>query len=155
MRKIRDFFYNCSDIIAALVILLAAVTLIYWRVNIILDYPATLAAENTIDLSDTEKEVVIEQTPLEKESSKADDGPADSTVWRDGKLRMNVLVEIEPGSSESAIETLVSAGLFSSYEEFVELCKKSKIDPEHIQAREFTFDAGSTQLDIIKIVTNN
>ena len=64
MKKIRDFFYNCNDIIAVLIILLAAVTLIYWRVNVILDYPATLAAENAIDHSDTDNEVVIEEPEM-------------------------------------------------------------------------------------------
>lgn len=205
MKKIRDFFYNCNDIIAVLIILLAAVTLIYWRVNVILDYPATLAAENAIDHSDTDNEVVIEEpegakeaaTEEAKEETKEETGEKDKSqgeapegetaekedaenedaenedegdtseeekdsseededsIWKDGKLKEDVTVYIESGSSVAAVESLIAVGIFDTYEEYVELCEKEGIDPESIQTMEFTFGADYTKEDIVRLVTNN
>jgi hypothetical protein len=45
MDKIRDFFYNKNDVVVALLILLIAATVIYFRVNAIMDYPSVMAAE--------------------------------------------------------------------------------------------------------------
>ncbi len=215
MKKIRDFFYNCNDIIAVLIILLAAATLIYWRVNIILDYPATLAAENAVDHSDTDNEVIIEEaeTTSDDETADAEKAEAEAEVkdeeakeeeaatkddetkdgkeaesaetkdeeskdaeakeseeskdkkdedkedekgpWKDGKLKEDMLVYIEPGDAVSAVEILVDAGIFESYDEYVELCEKEDINPGSIQTMEFTLAEGSTKEDIIRLVTNN
>ncbi len=38
MNKIKDFFYNKNDIIIAVIILLIAAGVIYWRVGAIIDY---------------------------------------------------------------------------------------------------------------------
>ena len=45
MKYIKDFFYNLSDLFIILLILAVAGGLIYWRVNVIMDYPEALAAE--------------------------------------------------------------------------------------------------------------
>ena len=43
MNRIKDFFHNVNDIILAIVIIAAAAGIIYWRVNIIMDYPESSA----------------------------------------------------------------------------------------------------------------
>ena len=80
-------------------------------------------------------------------------GPRDNTIWKDGKLRVDMNVELASGSSEVAIESLVQAGLFSSYEDFVAVCENYDLDPEMVAARSYTFPAGSTQEDIAREVT--
>ncbi|MDO4869424.1 MAG: hypothetical protein Q4A65_03955 [Bacillota bacterium] len=43
MNHIKDFFYNKSDVIIVLIILIAAGLLIYNRIGIIMDYPQQAA----------------------------------------------------------------------------------------------------------------
>ena len=44
MRGFKDFFHETNDIALAIVIVLLAAGLIGWRIRIILQYPAQLAA---------------------------------------------------------------------------------------------------------------
>ena len=46
MRHIRDFFHNINDIVLAIVIVAAAAGIIYWRMQIIMDYPKQLVNGN-------------------------------------------------------------------------------------------------------------
>ena len=45
MERLKDFFYNKNDILVALAIILLAGLLIFGRMNVIMDYPAFLAAQ--------------------------------------------------------------------------------------------------------------
>ena len=56
MEKIKDFFYNKNDILVALLILVIAAGIIFFRINAIMEYPKTLVdqqnqtvEENTAD----------------------------------------------------------------------------------------------------------
>jgi hypothetical protein len=42
MNKLKDFLYNKNDIIVAVIILLTAAAVIYFRIAAIMDYPSTL-----------------------------------------------------------------------------------------------------------------
>lgn len=212
MKYIKDFFYNLSDLIIIVFILAAAAALIFWRVNIILDYPEALAAEiqNGTNLSDqintatsdnsedTEPDSSIGNEPDNPADNPSPDnsannpdsdnasgntenntgdnspgtdanpgeatvseptehdpgaGPRDNTIWKDGKLRVDMNVTAASGSSSQAIESLVQAGLFASYDDYVAVCEKIGADPAMVAAGEYTFSAGSTQEDIAKRVT--
>ncbi|MBE6042477.1 MAG: hypothetical protein E7220_08175 [Clostridiales bacterium] len=48
MRLIRNFFHNISDIILALVVVVIAAGVIYWRMDIIMDYPKQMAAAQAV-----------------------------------------------------------------------------------------------------------
>lgn len=56
MSKIRDFFYNCSDIFVALIILGLAGFLIWTRVNIIMAYPDSYDGNITTEISELSEE---------------------------------------------------------------------------------------------------
>lgn len=205
MKYIKDFFYNLSDLIIILLILALAGGLIYWRVNVILDYPKVLAAEikesgnqlvpedvansdadadaeaNADANADADAETNTNATAdaaanSDADANKDDDsnkedsnaepatvdssteqepgsGPRDNTIWKAGKLRVDMNVELASGSSEAAVESLVQAGLFASYDDYVAVCKRNNLDPDMVRALEYTFPAGSTQDDIAKEVT--
>lgn len=51
MRSLRNFLYNYSDIFVALVIIALAAFLIWTRVDVIMDYPNTLTADNSAQVS--------------------------------------------------------------------------------------------------------
>ena len=40
--EFKDFIYNFSDILTAVLIILVALLIIAWRVNAIMDYPQTM-----------------------------------------------------------------------------------------------------------------
>ena len=46
LKKIRDFIYDINDIFVAIIILLAAAGIIFWRSTAIMAYPDYLAAKN-------------------------------------------------------------------------------------------------------------
>lgn len=210
MKYIKDFFYNLSDLIIILLILGLAGGLIYWRVNVILDYPKVLAAEvresgnqlvpedvanadtnadadananadanadadangdangaanananansdaDAEEGADSNKEDESNKEPATVDTSTEQEpgsGPRDNTIWKDGKLRVDMNVELASGSSEGAVESLVQAGLFASYDDYIAVCERNNLDPDMVRALEYTFPAGSTQDDIAKAVT--
>lgn len=142
MKGLKDFLYDKNDIVIALVILVIAALLIVWRMDAIMNYPHTLAQETgTTDTTDTEA-VPNENT-----------GDSPSSLWADGVLSKDVKVDVEGGSATAAVQSLIDAGLFTSYEQFTKVCKAAGCTPEDIKATTFTFEAGCTQTDIAKKVT--
>ena len=148
MKSFKDFYYDKNDIIIAILILFIAALIIMWRVNVIMDYPKTLAKE-------TDTLQTTEQSAVDKEEKPADEPEeTDSQLWMAGELTQDVTVSITGGSATAAAEGLISAGLFESYGEFEKTCKAVGRSPEDIKASTFTFEEGSTQTDIAKQVTN-
>lgn len=141
MKGLKDFIYDKNDILIALVILILAALLIIWRMDVIMAYPETLAEQtNTTDT--TEESAVSGQS-----------GNSSSGLWSDGALTRDVTVTIEGGSATAAVQSLIDAGLFESYDEYTKVCEAAGYVPEEIKATTFTFEQGSTQTDIAKQVT--
>ena len=143
MKSLKDFIYDKNDIIIALVILILAGLLIVWRMDAIMEYPQTLAQQT--GTTDTTDETAV---PSEDDSKGGDSG-----LWSKGVLSKEIKVKVAGGSATAAVQSLVDAGLFSSYEEFTKVCKAAGYTPEDIKATTFTFEAGCTQTDIAKKVT--
>lgn len=143
MKGLKDFIYDKNDILIALVILILAALLIVWRMDVIMDYPQTLAQQT--GTTDTTDDTAV--------PDKDDGKGSDSSLWSNGVLSKDVNVKVEGGSATAAVQSLVDAGLFSSYEDFTKVCKAAGYTPEDIKATTFTFEAGCTQTDIAKIVT--
>lgn len=140
MKRLKDFIYNTNDILLALIIIAVAALVIMWRMNAIMEYPATLVAgEGT----HSEQQVDDDAEPLVPDS-----------VWVDGVLGKDVTVTIEGGTASEAVQSLVDAELFESYDEFAEICTSAGYKPDRITAKTYTFPSGSTQTDIAHAVTN-
>ena len=137
MKAFKDFLYDKNDILIALVILLIAGLLIVWRMEVIMDYPQTLAKE-----TDTTK--TTEQSAVENPDQ----------IWVDGVLAREITVNVQGGSAQKAVQCLIDAGLFTNYDQYAEVCKDAGRSPEDIKANTFTFEKGSTQKEIAKKVTN-
>lgn len=154
MKGLKNFLYDKNDIVIALVVLLLAGLIIFWRMEVIMAYPQTLAAE-TDTTQTTESEAVIDESDNQKQNSSADNTSADdsNSAFTNGVLSKEVTVTVSGGSATAAVNSLIGAGLFSSYDEYVEICKAAGYTPENIKAKTFTFEVGSTQTDIAKEVT--
>ena len=166
MKGIKDFLYDKNDILIALVILTAAAMLIAWRMDVIMEYPHTLAQETGTQV--TTDDSAIDDDDASKASAGSDAGstaaedgngqdaesgaPAD-TLWSGDALSRDVTVTVQGGSAMAAVQSLMDAGLFDSYDQFTQVCQAAGCKPENIKATTFTFAAGSTQADIAKLVT--
>ena len=153
LKKFQDFFYDKNDIIIALLILLFAGLIIMWRIDVIMDYPQTLAKE-TDTVQTTEENAVDPDQSADNDADSDAEGENADQVWMAGELTHDITVSIAGGSATAAADGLVSAGLFDSYDDFAKVCKAAGRSPEDIKANTFTFEKGSTQTDIAKQVTD-
>ena len=137
MKTLKDFLYDKNDILIALAILFIAGLLITWRMDVIMDYPETLAKE-------TDTTTTTEASAIENPDQ----------LWISGILTQDIKVTVSGGSAVAAAQCLVDAGLFDDYEHYEEACKDAGRNAEDIKANTFTFERGSTHEDIVKKVTN-
>ena len=83
MRLIKNFFHNINDVVLAIIIVLLAAGIIYWRMQIILDYPKTLVQQQTVTEEVTEEAPAEEPAPAEEtapaEVAAAEEAPAEET----------------------------------------------------------------------------
>lgn len=164
MKQLREFIYDKSDILVALVILLIAALVIFWRFEAISDYPSTLVANDSVKSAKESSEVQKSKNAAknnEKKSNKESsdsksekdaDGKDSSDVFSDGVTKQDANVSVQSGSAIEAAESLVSLGYFSSYDDFVSICNNAGIDSNSIKAGSFNIPAGSSKADIARIV---
>ena len=81
MRHIRNFLHNINDVVLAIVIVLLAAGIIYWRMQIIMDYPKQLANENAAveQQEEAEETAPAEETPTE-EAAPAEEASAEEAA---------------------------------------------------------------------------
>lgn len=172
MKRLKDFFYNFNDIVIVLGILAIAAFLILWRVDIIMRYPKTVAAQ-TVQTSQKTEDTKAKDASKAKDTSKDKDKKSeksekdkvdddnknskkstveDGTIWKDGVLKNNMSVKVPAGTATDAVNGLVEAGLFKSYDDFAALSEQLGLDPTSIMPGTYKFDAGKSQSDIIQAV---
>lgn len=186
MKKIKDFFYDHNDILVVLLIVLVAAAVIYWRVNVIMEYPKLAAEEiarnngtttsenaNTDGTTDggtstdggtteggttdggtnTDGNTNTDSTQGGSSEYVSDGGTNlnDGLIWEKGVLKNNLAITVPSGSATEAVQALVDAGLFSSYDEFEDIAVKEGVN-YGVLAGTYVFPAGSTQEDIVKMV---
>lgn len=158
MKHLREFIYDKSDILVALVILLIAALVIFWRFEAIADYPSTLVDNDNIksaNESSKKHKTKDETKDNEKNStdSKTENNDKDSSdIYSDGVTKKDANISVQSGSAIEAAESLVSLGYFSSYDDFVSICNNAGIDSNSIKAGNFNIPAGSSKADIARIV---
>ena len=84
MRHIRNFLHNINDIVLAVVIVLLAAGIIYWRIQIIMDYPKQLADEQAAVSEQTETQEVPEQKEVPAETGQTEEA-APAEAEQDGQ----------------------------------------------------------------------
>lgn len=71
MRHIRNFFHDINDIILAILIVVIAAGVIYWRMQIILDYPKTIVSNQAVTEEQVEEEPAAEEPAAEEPAEAA------------------------------------------------------------------------------------
>ena len=69
----KNFFHDISDILLALVIVVIAAGVVFWRIQVIMEYPDKVAAENAANRP--QQEAVID-TEVEEEAEESSDDAA-------------------------------------------------------------------------------
>ncbi len=143
MRKLRNSFYNISDIFVAVIIVCIAAGLILWRTNIILGYPEKLVAEAFAENNQTHEPIT---TPYEHPE---DDTTSEGGVT-DEKDAEIFSVYINMGDSVTAIgQTLTDIGCFESAKEFADLVSAKGADTK-LQMGMHYFPANASKDEIVE-----
>jgi hypothetical protein len=181
MNKIKDLIYDKSDILVAILIMALAALIIVWRLGIILEYPkevlgtddAQTILTNPDDTTQETGEVsgqtgetgeqtqtgeTGEQTQTGEQTgnqdTQVDEPQVTGELW-DGDVlsrELKVTIPSEVTTAYGAVQCLVEAGIFESYEEYRTICQENGFDHEKMRSGVFTFPKGATKLDIIKQV---
>ena len=135
--------YDHNDVLIAFLIIIAATAVIVWCVRNVMNYP------NTLDSVTTAEKV---QTAVEQESKESGNS-VEMAKWKNGKLKKTITIEVASDSTEAAINSLITAGLFKTAKQFSSYCKKAGVSEADIKTGTFTFKKGSTRITIVKQVT--
>lgn len=140
--KLKNFFYNTSDIFVAIIIVIAAAALIGWRTEVILDYPAELV--QSAYAANQPPEPIT--TPYERTDGTGDiDNPnSDFTEPEIYSLYVNY-----GDSIETIGNNLVAMGCFDTVEDFVKFCSYKGADSQ-IQAGNHFFPSNASQDEILE-----
>ena len=150
-RSFRDFYYDHSDIVLAIIILLIAGIVIMWRINIIVEYPSTL--QDISGVSQTSEEQNDADGAKASEDGKKDEKAVAIAAWADDKLAESIKVKVKGKKAAARIQCLIDAGLFTSVEDYESACNAIGVNYVEINKGTYTFKAGSTKEDIAKKVT--
>ncbi|MCR5182002.1 MAG: hypothetical protein K6D56_03160 [Clostridia bacterium] len=88
------------------------------------------------------------------QDTQVDEPQATGELW-DGDVlsrELKVTIPSEVTTAYGAVQCLVEAGIFESYEEYRTICQENGFDHEKMRSGVFTFPKGATKLDIIKQV---
>jgi len=154
MNRIKDAFYDKNDILIALVILCIAVFVIFFKVEAIMEYPKTLAASSSNQVQDP---VAIDPTitdpiatdPISTDPVATDPVATDTAV---DSVPEVCSVYINSGDSMQTIgANLVSAGFFSSVEEFVQLISDKGVSTQ-VRMGNHIIPSNATQDEVIEYI---
>ena len=156
MKKFKDFIYDKNDIIIAVLILAVAALVIFWRLNIILEYPKQLLGtddtgiETPVDGGNEADDSGDNTDGDDIDDNTDDNSTQDVPLWQGGVLTKDVEVEVTGNSASAAIQCLIDKGLFDDYDEYKKICDDNGMDHEKVKAGTFTFQKGSTKKEIAK-----
>ena len=138
MRALRNFIYNFSDIFVALIIIALAAFLIWTRVGVIMDYPASQSEADTVKTS-------ANADPQALTADSSDDSETDSdTEYKE--------VVIPNGSSTDVVAGILKqAGLVVNVDDFTYQIKAMGLDGK-VQPGVHQIPRGVSMEDMINIL---
>lgn len=181
MSKFKDKLYNQTDILVALIILVIAAGVIAFRIDAIMGYPDTIAAEadktqaqqteqtqqqaDSQTINDTTKNnnaadsKAIETGDKTKDKTDADKDKSESknTSKQESKkvVKSNKYVTIKVPDTNSSLKVariLEKKGLIKNAKKFDRMMNKKKVDV-YLHKGTFKIPKGATTKQIVKILT--
>ncbi|ASS41236.1 hypothetical protein AXF21_04620 [Eubacterium minutum ATCC 700079] len=154
MRKtssFRNFYYNYSDIMLALMLIAIAAVLVVWRINIIMDYPKTI--DTKVTRTAEPKATTPAETHNETKPDTVTTGEKKAT-WKNDHLAGDFTIELSGKSEKQRVQLLVNAGLFTNKKEYIRICKITGVKHRKIRKGTFTFTKDMTKEKIVKLITD-
>ena len=148
----RNFIYNKSDIIVAVLIIIVALVIIFFRVNAIMDFGDAATVTSN---SPAEGSTSADPAEGEDEGEVPEDlNPDDQAGVEDQAASGESVSFVVPSgaSSDSIASDLASQGLISSADEFLNEVKAQQLETK-LMSGTFSIPAGSSVADIVKILT--
>lgn len=150
MNKLKDFIYDKSDIVIALLIISIAGLIVFSRIDAILSYPETFAANTKPPVVSTPA-VHVGDKDATPPAAIEDDGDDDG----DGEEIEMLAVYINYGESlQSVAAKFVSMELFSTSEEFLSVVEDAGVQT-HIKTGNFIIPANATDEEVMEIITKS
>ena len=161
MKKLKDLVYDYNDILLAIVIIVVAAGVIFWKVSDVMAYPSFIRNANkqtqqteigSIDTEPIDVEPIVEPGPdVTTEPVETTTPPEDTTT--PSLVAADTKFEIKSGEYLSTVaKNLQSKGLIADSAAFVKLVEEMKLSSK-IQVGTFTIPAGATEEQIAKIIT--
>lgn len=142
MNTVKNFIYNISDILVALLIIVIAVIIIGWRVNSIMDYPSRIAAEQA------------EQTSVTSSQTDSDSGDTSSQTPASDTAAAPVTVTIPQNATVDDIaSSLANASVISDPEQFVRAVEAAGAATK-LKYGTYTIPDGTSVDQIIQMLTS-
>jgi len=161
MGKIRNLIYNTSDLVIAVIIILAAALLIWFRVEVIMDYPDNgggivhKGVEKVMIMTGLAEEPVPEpkvELPVAEETGDATEQPTASNVKVSEAGVQYIEVTIPSGCSSDVVSGLLKqAGLITETNDFLTALTNLGYDGA-IMPGKHNIPLGSSMEDVVKIV---
>lgn len=142
----KDKWYTINDIILALIIITVAAIIIFWRFDILMQYPDQLAKNNAKRQTEMDKK---DETNSSK-SSAIKMGKA----FKDGQLIDNVNITILEGNEEAAFKDLIDKGLFDNYAQFEDALKSLNLSVDMVRRGTMGFTKGTSVETLLKDLTS-
>lgn len=169
MQKLKNILYDKNDILVALIIVCVAGVIIFNRIETIMDFPSTLAADtgtkvnepatagdNENDKSqDTTKDSSKNTTEesKDKDKNKGSDSSKTNLANADKDKVTNLSVYIAPGSSASDIANIfLTANLIKDKQEILSAISTAGAESK-LKAGTFIVPSNSTPAEIVAIIT--
>lgn len=123
MRAIKNFIYNTSDILVALIILAVAVLLIWSRIDVIMGYPDANEAKGT----QVEADANVPDLEITTEDPGATDLPEGAGYSGPADPENYIKVSIPAGSSNDVVAGLLKqAGVLTETNDFINAIEGSQ-----------------------------
>lgn len=159
MEKLRDLLYNISDILVTLIIIIAALLLISWRVSAIMHYGSSDApASDTEIIAEAELSADADSAGASENTDASDtsdsDGNGDNSDSDAAAPAADTSFTISSSQTADSIgQALADAGLISDKQAFIDAVNSADA-ATRLKAGTFTIPAGSTPEQIVVIFTS-
>ncbi|ETJ99063.1 hypothetical protein HMPREF0378_1172 [Eubacterium nodatum ATCC 33099] len=147
----RDYYYDHSDIFLAFILIVVAAGLVFWRVDIIMDYPKTLDTNTSKTVTSDNKSP---ENKVEKDKTETITKGASKATWKNDTLAEDITVELRGKKEAPMVQALINAGIFISKDEYEKVCKEAKRKHQNIRKGTYTFTKGMNKEKIVKLITD-
>lgn len=152
MERIKDFFYNISDLFVALLIIIVVAYVISWKVGTITAYPLNASSEN-IPVSDTELPEINTDSEIKPVIEPEPQPEPEPEPQPEPEPAKKIKVEIPSGSLSPAIASILKEkDLITSSSEFLNRASERKLDVK-LRAGTFYIPSNASLDEVIDILT--